>query len=77
MKRDVAKSAIANALTSYIEDCAVAGSLETIEIERAWVKMQEPDLTPTEIEELKVIRKSLEPTSDLFKTLDKVIRALK
>lgn len=77
MKRNTARIAIANALTSYIEDCAGVGSPEAEQIEEAWDKMKEPKLTQLEINELKVIRKSLEPTSDLFKTMSKVIKAFK
>ncbi len=77
MKRILAKRVIANALTSYIEDCAGVGTPEADQIYKAWDKVKEPALTPLEMNELKVILKSLEPTSNLFKTLDKVIRALK
>ena len=77
MKRILAKRVISNALTSYIEDCAGAGSPEAEDIEKAWQAVKAPSLTPLEMNELKVIRKSLEPTSNLFKTLDKVIKALK
>jgi hypothetical protein len=77
MKRITAKRVIANALTAYIEDCSGVGTPETDQIEKAWDKVREPALTPLEMNELKVILKSLEPTSDLHKTLDKVIKALK
>ncbi len=76
MKRILAKRIIANALTSYIEDCAGAGTPETEQIEKAWQVVKMPSLTAKEINHLRVIRNSLEPTSELFGTLNKVIKAL-
>lgn len=76
MKRILAKRVIANVLTSYIENCSGAGTPETEQIEKAWEKLKEPKLTIEEINHLKVIRNSLEPTSELFGTLNKVMKAL-
>jgi len=66
-----------NALSGYIQDCAGEGSQEAGEIEGAWAKVQ-PLLTldDSEKENLNTILDSLEPTSDLFGTLNKVLLAM-
>ena len=77
MKKIEAEQIILNALVGYIEDCAGKDSSEAKQIEKAWKRryQSELNLTPEEISHLKVIIDSLEPTSDLHKTLNKVIRA--
>jgi len=78
MKKMEAEQIILNALVGYIEDCAGKDSPEAKQIEKAWkIRYQsELNLTPEEINHLKVIRDSLEPTSELFRTLNKVVKAL-
>ena len=76
MKRKKATQIIHNALVGYVEDCAGENTPEANEIQEAWDLIREPSLTPEEIDNLKIIRDSLEPTSDLFKTLDKVMKGI-
>lgn len=67
-----------NAISGYIEDCAGEGSEEAIEIEQAWDKIKPVIyLDDSEKENLGVILDSLEPTSELYATLSKVINSLK
>jgi len=78
MNRLHATTILHNALTSYCEDCV--GSEEYEEerklIDEAWEFMQEPELTPEEVNDMRTILNNLDINSTAYDTQMKVMRAL-
>jgi hypothetical protein len=78
MKKIEAEQIILNALVGYIEDCAGKDSPEAKQIEKAWKRryQSELSLTPKEKKHMKTILDQLDCYGELYDTHMKVMRAL-